>query len=262
MNSDPSRLGPAERTANLDRLGEDRFDVVIIGGGVTGLGAAVDAVSRGLRVAVVEQRDFAAGTSSRSSKLIHGGLRYLEQLNFALVKEALRERTLLLETIAPHLVRPVSFVYPLRHRVWERWYVGAGVLLYDLLAALGRSPLPRHRHLSRRAALSLMPALRKDALVGAIRYWDASVDDARHTLALARTAAARGAVTVSSVKALGYEPPSEGYATVVARCGETGRDLRIRGRVVINAAGVWADRIEELTDGDALRIRASNIDRI
>src|SRR5215211_7393119 len=132
-----ARLGPPERAANLERLGSETFDVVVIGGGVTGAGCALDAATRGLDVALLEQRDLAAGTSSRSSKLIHGGLRYLEQRNVALVAEALRERTLMLTTLAPHLVRPVSFLYPLEHHVWERAYVGAGVGLYDLLASRG-----------------------------------------------------------------------------------------------------------------------------
>ena len=140
-----SALGPAERTAALDRLGEERFDIVVVGGGITGTGIALDAATRGLSVGLIEQRDIASGTSSRSSKLIHGGLRYLEQLHFGLVREALRERSLLLSTIAPHLVRPIPFLYPLKHRFWERPYVAAGVTLYDLMASRGENPLPRHR---------------------------------------------------------------------------------------------------------------------
>src|SRR5437868_3509956 len=127
-----SRLGPAERAAALDRMAREEFDVVVVGGGIVGAGAALDAATRGLSVAVVEARDFASGTSSRSSKLIHGGLRYLEQYNFTLVREALTERSLLLQQIAPHLVRPVPFLVPTTHRVWERGYLGAGVALYDL----------------------------------------------------------------------------------------------------------------------------------
>jgi glycine/D-amino acid oxidase-like deaminating enzyme len=122
-------------------MAEDVFDVVIVGGGVTGVGTALDAATRGLSVALVEATDFAAGTSSRSSKLIHGGLRYLEQRNFALVREALQERSLLLTGLAPHLVRPVSFLYPLQHKYWERFYVGTGVLLYDIMGE-ARALLP------------------------------------------------------------------------------------------------------------------------
>src|SRR6059058_1720432 len=146
---EPGRLGPGERAAALARMTDSVFDVVVVGGGSTGTGCALDAATRGLSVALLEARDFAAGTSSRSSKLIHGGLRYLEQMEFSLVREALRERSLLLNLIAPHLVRPVSFLYPLTHRVWERAYIGAGMLLYDIFSWTGGRPpgVPHHRHL-------------------------------------------------------------------------------------------------------------------
>ena len=251
------KLGPAERLSALDSLDQEVFDVVIIGGGVTGTGCALDAATRGLRVALVEQRDFASGTSSRSSKLIHGGLRYLEQLNFRLVREALKERGLMLASLAPHLVQPVPFLYPLRHRIWERAYVGAGVMLYDLLASKGGNPLPRHKHLSKRAALREAPALDPNGLVGAVKYWDAQTDDARHTLALARTAAGLGAVVASSVRALGLLGDGTRVAGIEARCLETGRDLTIRGRAVINATGVWMDRIQQMTGEGGIRVRAS-----
>src|SRR5437899_11641352 len=143
-------LDARERSAMLGRLATERFDILVIGGGVTGAGAALDAATRGLRVGLVEARDLAAGTSSRSSKLIHGGLRYLEQLNIGLVREALRERSLLLNTLCPHLTRPVPFLYPIQRRVWERFYVGSGIMLYDTLG--GRHGVPSHRHLSRRKA--------------------------------------------------------------------------------------------------------------
>src|ERR671931_695809 len=135
-----AQLGPEQRRASLTRMAKEVFDVVVVGGGVTGCGCALDAVTRGLSVALIEARDFAAGTSSRSSKLIHGGLRYLEQLDFKLVREALKERGLLLQKLAPHLVRPVKFLVPLQHRVWERGYIGAGVTLYDTLG--GARALP------------------------------------------------------------------------------------------------------------------------
>ncbi len=133
-----AQLGPGQRSAALEAMAATEHQVVVVGGGVVGAGIALDAATRGLTVGLVEARDFAAGTSSRSSKLIHGGLRYLEQLNFGLVREALTERSLLLRLIAPHLVRPVSFLFPLTHRVWERAYVGAGVGLYDTLALSGQ----------------------------------------------------------------------------------------------------------------------------
>src|ERR1700759_3643295 len=147
------KLDARDRTDLLDRLSGTEFDVLVIGGGITGVGTALDAATRGLRVALVEARDLASGTSSRSSKLFHGGLRYLEQLEFGLVREALRERELMLTRLAPHLVKPVSFLYPLSHPVWERPYVASGLLLYDMLG--GRSSLPGQKHLSARAARRL-----------------------------------------------------------------------------------------------------------
>ncbi|CAN5635305.1 glycerol-3-phosphate dehydrogenase/oxidase [soil metagenome] len=250
-----AQLGPAQRRAALDRMASEVFDIVVVGGGVTGAGAALDAASRGLSVALVEARDYAAGTSSRSSKLIHGGLRYLEQLNFALVREALRERTLLLTVLAPHLVRPVPFLYPLRHHVWERAYVGVGVALYDLMA--GRSPLPRHRHLTRRGALRRVPALRRDALVGAVAYHDAQVDDARHTLTVARTAARYGAALATSARAVGFLREGERVAGVRVRDLEGGADLDVRARQVINATGVWTDDVQALIGRGRIRVQAS-----
>ena len=233
-------LGPAQRRRALERIREETFDVLVIGGGVTGSGAALDAASRGLSVCQVEAEDLAAGTSSRSSKLIHGGLRYLEQLDFALVREALGERTLLLDRLCPHLAQPVPFLLPLRHRVWERAYLGAGVLLYDTLG--GRRGLPRHRHLSRRRALATWPSLRPDRLAGAIQYWDGQVDDARHTLFVARTAASLGAAFANRVQVTGML--SEGGRVVGARAvdRETGAELAIRAWATISATGVWTGR--------------------
>ena len=193
-----ARLGPAERAASFERLGRETFDVVVIGGGVVGAGAALDAVTRGLSVALVEARDLASGTSSRSSKLFHGGLRYLEMFEFGLVREALRERELMLTKICPHLAKPVSFLYPLSKPVIERPYVAAGLIMYDSMG--GARSVPGHKHLTRAAALRLVPGLRRDALVGGIRYYDGQVDDARHTMTVARTAAAYGAVVRTSTQ--------------------------------------------------------------
>src|SRR5712691_1056754 len=194
-------LSPRHRAASIERMSREEFDVVIIGGGVTGAGAAVDAATRGLRTALIEARDYAAGASSKSSKLIHGGLRYLEMLDFGLVREALTERGLLLTRLAPHLVRPVPFLWPLTHRVWERPYVGAGLLLYDTMG--GRRAVPRARHLSRTGALRLAPALRPDALVGGVQFYDAQEDDARMVACLARTAAGHGAAMATRVAMVG-----------------------------------------------------------
>lgn len=238
-------------------MADEPFDIVVIGGGATGTGAALDAACRGLSVALIEQRDYASGTSSRSSKLFHGGLRYLEQRNFTLVSEALAERNLMLNTVCPHLVEPVSFLYPLKHRVWERAYVGAGVMLYDLLAARADNPLPRHQHLSKSSALELAPALDPRSFVGAVRYWDAKVDDARHTLAVARTAASLGARLASSTRATGMVR-SDGRITGVEVLDlESGAEFTIRARSVINATGVWSDDIQALAGAKGLNVKAS-----
>ena len=252
-----SSLNPRQRQSDLARMEDEVFDLVVIGGGVTGCGVALDAASRGMSVALVEQRDLASGTSSRSSKLIHGGLRYLEQLNFALVREALSERSLMLSTLCPHLVEPVSFLYPLRHRVWERLYVGAGVFLYDIFARIGGSSLPRHRHLTRTSALQMAPSLAPDALAGAVVYWDAMVDDARHTLALARTAASFGALLATSTRVTGMVMEGTRVGGVIARDLEAGRDLTIRARSVISATGVWTDDIQEMAGHHGIDVVAS-----
>ena len=241
-------LSPDHRAQSLRRMADEVVDVLVIGGGVVGTGVAVDAATRGLSVALVEQSDFASGTSSRSSKLIHGGLRYLEQYNFGLVREALRERALLLRTLCPHLVHPVQFLFPLRNRVWERAYVGAGVMLYDLLAGL-HGAVPRHRHLSRHRALQVAPALREDALIGAIQYYDAQVDDARHTMMLARTAATYGAAVATSVRVTGLVRDGDRVTGATARDLESGEELTIGASHVINATGVWTDDLNEMLDG-------------
>ncbi len=249
------RLSPAHRSRSLQRLRDEVFDVLVIGGGVTGAGVALDAASRGLDVALVEQRDWAAGTSSRSSKLIHGGLRYLEQFNFGLVREALSERGLLLERLAPHLVRPVPFLYPLRNFGWERAYVAAGVTLYDTLG--GARHLPRHRHLTRKGAQRIAPSLRPEAMTGAVQYWDAQVDDARHTMTIGRTAARHGAAVVTSAKVTDLLREGERVAGATVKDGETGEVIDIRARQVVNATGVWADEIQAMAGRGRIRVRAS-----
>ena len=253
-------LSPQARRAALDDMADGELDVLVIGGGVVGAGAALDAVTRGLRTGVVEMRDWASGTSSRSSKLVHGGLRYLEMLDFGLVAEALAERSLLLRRLAPHLVRPVPFLYPLQHRGWERPYVGSGIALYDtmsLLSSTGRG-LPRHRHLSRRRALREAPALRADALVGAVQYWDAQVDDARHTMTIARTAAAYGALCANRTRVVRLLRQGERVTGAVVVDLETGRELEVRAKQVVNATGVWTDDTQALADTRGqFKVRAS-----
>ena len=253
-------LSPTARQSALEAMAAaPELDVVVVGGGVVGAGAALDAVTRGLSTGLLEMRDGASGTSSRSSKLIHGGLRYLEMLDFALVKEALRERGLLIQRIAPHLVRPVKFLYPLQHRGWERLYAGAGVALYDALASVGvHRGLPRHRHLTRRQALRESPALRKDSLIGALQYFDAQVDDARHTMFLVRTAAAYGAHVASRARVIGFLREGERVTGVKVKDLEHDEVYEIRARQVINATGVWTDETQALVgERGQFKVRAS-----
>jgi glycerol-3-phosphate dehydrogenase len=256
-------LGPASRARALDAMAAGQLDVLVVGAGVVGAGVALDAVSRGLSTALLEQRDYASGTSSRSSKLVHGGLRYLEMFDFALVREALQERGLLLTRLAPHLVRPVPFLYPLHH-TWERPYVGAGVALYDAMALMGSRAgkydmgVPRHKHLFRKQIARMAPDLRTDDLSGAIRYYDCQVDDARLVMTIARTAASYGAHVASRTKVIGFLREDGRVVGVRARDLENDVDLEVRARVVINAAGVWTDEIQEMVGGrGALRVEAS-----
>ena len=249
-------LSPGDRESALAALAGGELDVLVVGGGVVGSGSALDAATRGLSVGLVEARDLASGTSSRSSKLIHGGLRYLEMLDFGLVREALRERGLILSRLAPHLARPVKFLYPLQHRGWERLYAGAGVTLYDTMALGGG--LPHHRHLTRHGALRACPALRKDALVGALQYYDAQLDDARHTMFLARTAAAYGAHVASRAEVVGFL--REGERVTGARVHDLEHDsvFEVRAQQVVNATGVWTDDTQALVgERGQFHVRAS-----
>jgi glycerol-3-phosphate dehydrogenase len=240
------RLGPDHRAQAIARLEDEVLDVLVVGGGVTGVGAALDAAGRGLRVGLIEQGDLASGTSSRSSKLIHGGLRYLERLDLALVREALRERGLLLHHLAPHLVTPVPFILPLRHHVWERVYVGAGVALYDRLG--GARQLPRAQHLSRRSVQRMAPGLRRGSYVGGIRFWDAQTDDARLVVAAARSAAAHGACIAPRVRALAALVTDGRVHGLQVEDVETQRRFDVRARHVLAATGPW--NVRTLLDAD------------
>ncbi|WP_059016146.1 glycerol-3-phosphate dehydrogenase [Mycobacterium sp. M26] len=249
-------LGPSERAQAWERLGSEQFDVIVIGGGVVGAGCALDAATRGLKVALVEARDFASGTSSRSSKMFHGGLRYLEQLEFGLVREALHERELSLTTLAPHLVKPLPFLFPLTHRVWERPYIAAGIFLYDQLG--GAKSVPAQKHLTKSGALRLAPGLKRSSLVGGIRYYDTVVDDARHTMTVARTAAHYGAVVRTSTQVVSLLREGDRVVGVTIRDSEDGEVTEVRGHVVINATGVWTDEIQALSkERGRFRVRAS-----
>jgi glycerol-3-phosphate dehydrogenase len=255
--SDPMEaLGPHQRKAAWDRLGAEQFDVVVIGGGVVGAGCALDAATRGLKVAMVEARDFASGTSSRSSKMFHGGLRYLEQLEFGLVREALYERELSLTKLAPHLVKPMPFLFPLTKRGWERPYVAAGIFLYDRLG--GAKSVPAQKHLTRAGALRLSPGLKRTSLIGGIRYYDTVVDDARHTMTVARTAAHYGAVVRSSTQVVALLREGDRVTGVRVRDSEDGAITEVRGHVVVNATGVWTDEIQALSkQRGRFQVRAS-----
>jgi glycerol-3-phosphate dehydrogenase len=264
------RLSPIRRVADLRRLRNEQFDVLVIGGGVTGAGAALDAASRGLKVALVEARDLAAGTSSRSSKLIHGGLRYLEQLELHLVHEALTERGLLASRLAPHLVRPVPILVPLPAdsvpaRAWHRFYYGLGVAAYDAFAGVFGPDrgMPLHRHLTRDGARHLFPSLRADAISGAIRYYDGQVDDARLVVNLACTAASLGAAVVTSARVTGFVREAREVVGVRVRDLESpdSPDFEVRARTVVAATGVWSDDLSQMLSDvgvrPGLRVRAS-----
>jgi glycerol-3-phosphate dehydrogenase len=253
-------LGPEQRARAWAELADGEYEVLVVGGGVTGSGVALDAATRGLRTALVEARDFASGTSSRSSKLFHGGLRYLEQFDFGLVREALHERDLNVNRLAPHLVKPVPFLYPLTRRMWERPYVTMGLALYDGLARIGAlaEPMPGHKHLTRTGARQLFPALRPDALVGAVRYFDAQADDARHTLTVARTAAAYGATVLNSAEVVSFRHAGGRVVGARVRDVETGAEVDVRSEVVVNATGVWTDDLQTLVGGRGrFHVRAS-----
>ena len=250
-------LSPEQRSTNLDRLATEHFDVLVVGAGVTGAGSALDAVTRGLKVGLVEARDFAAGTSSRSSKLFHGGLRYLEQFDFHLVFEALKERKLALEKLCPHLAKPVRFLYPLRKPAFDRAYAGLGIGVYDVMGA-GRG-VPGHlKHLGRKKALESFPSGRRSAIKGAIRFYEGQVDDARHTMMIARTAAQYGALCANSARVVGFLREDDRVVGARVRDLESGHEFDVRAKEVINAAGVWTDEIQTMVGGRGqFQVRAS-----
>jgi glycerol-3-phosphate dehydrogenase len=237
----PGLLDPARRRASLAALAAGQLDLLVVGGGITGAGVALDAAARGLSVGLLERADLASGASSKSSKLIHGGLRYLEMGDLGLVREGLRERELLLTRLAPHLVSPVPFLWPLRHRVWERLYLGAGLVLYDTLG--GARSVPRHRHLSRRGALATAPALSGEGITGAVQFHDAAEDDARMVVAVARTAASFGAHVVTRARVTRLLRAGDRITGAEVCDGESGQTLALAARHVLLAAGVWTDEL-------------------
>lgn len=238
-------MGARTRSETVARLHDTAYDLLVIGGGVTGAGIALDAASRGLRVALVEKRDWAAGTSSRSGKLIHGGLRYLEQLNFGLVAEALRERGLILQRLAPHLAQPLQFLYPFKHRFWERPYSGAGLILYDTMGGAGA--VPRHRHISLGKVRELAPDIDDTKIAGAATFYDVQIDDARFTVELVRTAVAEGADAAAAVKVTGLLREGSRVTGAQVVDLETREAFDIHAHHVVSAAGVWTAEIQAMS---------------
>jgi glycerol-3-phosphate dehydrogenase len=246
-----SELSLEQRDAAILALGKEEFDVLVIGGGVTGAGAALDAASRGLKVALVEARDLASGTSSRSSKLIHGGLRYLEQYDFKLVREALHERELMVSTLSPHLVKPVGFLYPLHEKAKDRAYVGAGLALYDVLRGFQRA-LPWHKHMSQKKIAEIAPSLRQDIVTGAVKYYDAQVDDARHTMSIIRTARRHGATIATRISVDELIKDGKRVVGAIVIDTVTGKKIKVSAKSVVMCAGIWSDEMHakfEITPG-------------
>jgi glycerol-3-phosphate dehydrogenase len=234
---------PIDRATLLDRLRDTpQWDLVVIGGGATGLGVALDAAARGLAVALVEAEDFAKGTSSRATKLVHGGVRYLAQGNVSLVREALHERATLLAN-APHIAQPLAFVLP-AYRWWEPAFYGIGLKLYDALA--GRRGLGATELLSTAKATAALPNLKQPRLAGGVRYWDGQFDDARLAVTLARSAVAQGAAVLNHCPATGLLREEGKVRGVQVRDAETGEHFTLRSRAVVNATGVWVDAVRDM----------------
>lgn len=244
LQSSPS---PAPRAELIAQLAQGRqYDIAIVGGGATGLGVALDAAARGLSVVLVESHDFAKGTSSRATKLVHGGVRYLAQGNISLVREALHERTILLNN-APHLAQPLPFIMP-SYKWWGTPFYGIGLKMYDALA--GKAGLGKTELLNRDETIGLLPTAVQQGLKGGVKYWDGQFNDARLALALARTAATRGALLVNYCRAEDLCFEAGKVAGLMCQDTQTGQQYRINSRCVVNAAGVWVDELRQ-KDGDA-----------
>lgn len=247
----PSPLA-TERSELLARLAQPvTYDVAVIGGGGTGLGVALDAAARGFSVVLLESHDFAKGTSSRATKLVHGGVRYLAQGNIALVREALHERTTLLRN-APHLAQPLAFVMP-SYKLWETPFYGVGLKMYDALA--GKAGLGATEFLGRMETLRCLPTAVAEGLKGGVKYWDGQFDDARLALALARTAALHGALVVNYCPVTDLLYDNGKVAGLVCEDAETARRFNVRAKCVINATGVWVDALRQ-RDGQATGVNA------
>jgi glycerol-3-phosphate dehydrogenase len=236
-----------QRVDTLRKLGADQFDVLVIGGGATGLGTAVDAANRGYKTALVEAHDWAKGTSSRSTKLVHGGVRYLEQMDLALVMEALRERGLLHQN-ASHLVHPLAFIVP-RYTWWEGPFYGTGLKLYDALA--GKLNLKASSTLSAAQTIEKIPNVQRQDLQGGIEYYDGQFDDARLAVNLLQTAQHFGAVAANCVAVTKIIHDGARASGAMCRCEETQQDILIHAKVVVNATGIFADSIRRMDDPKA-----------
>ncbi len=257
MSYTTTELSPQSRQEALDHLASNEVDVLVIGAGVVGTGAALDAASRGLTVGLVEARDLASGTSSRSSKLVHGGLRYLKQLNFSLVFEALRERSLILDTLCPHLAHPVEFIYPLERKGIDRGYVGLGIGVYDVLGA-GKGVPSHHKHMSKSKTLESFPGGKRGHIQGAIKFYEGQLDDARHTMMIARTAAAYGAHVATSSRVIGLLRKGDAVVGAKVKDLESGREIEVKAKRTVNATGVWTDDIQQMIGGKGqFRVQAS-----
>jgi len=233
-------IGPDTRGENLERLEREAFDVCVVGGGITGAGVALDAASRGLKVALVERGDFASGTSSRSSKMVHGGLRYLANYDFKLTWEASRERDLL-RRLAPHLVRPLRFLFPAYKKGIQTRFATIGLTIYDLVA--GRRGFGRHHRASDDDIRRYAPSLDPGRVVGAWTYWDAATDDARLVFEVLRTAHGFGAVIANHARVHGFDTSGGAVSAAFVSDEQTGRELTVRARCFVNATGVWADEV-------------------
>src|SRR5947209_1071045 len=252
-------LSSTERRHNLTNLTGERYDVLVIGGGVTGAGVALDAAARGYRVALVEKIDFASGTSSKSTKLVHGGIRYLPNFDFGLVHEALVERGILLQN-APFLVTPVAFVLPIyegdRHPVGMpfttpggiglNFLLDVGLWMYDILA--GRRNIARHRRLSRETVLKLAPTLVGKGMKNGFMYYDAQTNDARLTMTLIRTAAQYGATITNYTEVTSFLVEAGQVCGVHVRDQFTNQEIDVNARHVVNATGIFSEQVEMLVD--------------
>lgn len=252
--ADATWLNATQRQCDLAAASQEVADLLVVGAGVTGAGVALDAAARGLKVVLVDAGDIAVGTSSRSGKTFHGGLRYLEQLNFKLVAHAIQERDAMVNVLCPHMARPESFLYPLTHTGWERPYVGAGVLLYDLFGLKGRA-VPRQKHFSRRGLKRHVPSIDSTRVVGGIQYYDALMDDARHTLAVVRTAAGLGARVITRAPLVEFIKDQGRVCGVVVQDKLSGERQRLAARAVVSATGIWADEVQQLAGANTFRVQ-------